>query len=61
MKRSHENSSERILTPFFYILPYFFSFLGLAMCELDLQNYCVYIIYFIFHSLLSFNGISVGF
>ena len=51
MKCSHENSLEKIATPFFWILPYFFSFLGLAVYEIT---------YFISHSLWSFNGISVG-
>ena len=43
MKRSHENSSERIATPFLGLLPYFFSVLGLAVYEIDLYNsLCVY-------------------
>ena len=35
-KSSHENLSERIPTPFFWILPYFLSFLSLAVYEIDL-------------------------
>ena len=38
MKRSHENSSEKIETLLFWTPPYFFSFRGLAVCEIDLQN-----------------------
>ena len=38
MKRCHGISSERIATSFFWILFYFFSFLGLAVCEIDLLN-----------------------
>ena len=34
--KSHENSTERVATPFSGILPYFFSFLGLAAYEMDL-------------------------
>ena len=38
MKYSYLNSSERIETPFLWILPYFFSFLGLAVYEIDIFN-----------------------
>ena len=36
MKYSHDNSFERIATLFFWILRYVFSFLGLAVYEIDL-------------------------
>ena len=54
------NLLERIATPFFWILSYFYSFLGLVY-EIIYKIYYVYIIYFISHSLWSFNGIAVGF
>ena len=38
MNGSHENSWVRIAAPFLWSLPYFFSFLGLLVYEIDLQN-----------------------
>ena len=49
------------LQPHFLDSTLFFSFLGLAVCEIDLKIYCVYIIYFISHSLWSFDSISLNF
>ena len=36
MKCSHEDSSERIATPFLWILPHVFGFIGLTVYEIDL-------------------------
>ena len=38
MKCSHDSSSEKIATPFFWILLYFLPFPGLAVYEIDLEN-----------------------
>ena len=38
MKRSHEKSSEILATSYLWILPYFFSFLSIAVHAIDLEN-----------------------